>query len=203
MDCLVGQFRKKCSVVCWIWIYCFSIGNIVLAQSVTEAENETVSIDQSPEYVVYFQSPKQSPFEADEGKGLLDWEIFSTVDMTDEGPGEDAEPVDERLFEFEVLESASPEFENSTLRYRGKDSATYLSGLSEGDYYFRVTASKEKDGSKIESDLVKFEVQFVSMSLVWKLVGMGILVFFATLWVVLKGGDPIEEHSSRGSNGSR
>ena len=37
------------------------------------------------------------------------------------------------------------------------------------------------------------KVDYVSMTVVWRLVALGVLVFAATIWVVARGGDPIEE----------
>lgn len=159
------------------------------------ASAQDVSSDESSSsanFAVIFQSPSEAIFEADEGKGLLDWEVFSVDDIVDGEPREEAEALDERLFEFEVQEAKTEDFSDASVRYTGKDSATYISGLSEGAYYFRVLATSEKNQSKSFSDPVQFKVEFVSMSLVWKLVGLGIGVFFATLWVVIRGGDPIE-----------
>lgn len=163
----------------------------------SSAQDSNIASDsETSDFFVIFQSPEAPILEADEGKGLLDWEVFATADILNGKPREGAKALDERLFEFEVQESNSEDFSEATIRYAGKDSATYVSGLSEGDYYFRVMATHSESLVKSLSDPVQFKVKFVSMELVWKLVVLGITVFFATLWVVVRGGDPIETKDS-------
>jgi hypothetical protein len=65
--------------------------------------------------------------------------------------------------------------------------------LNEGSYYYRVLAKRLEDGLVVQSDPVHMKVEYVSMTVVWRLVALGVLVFAATIWVVARGGDPIEE----------
>ena len=160
-----------------------------LAQEVGDDKQGGAKVD----YSVHFQSPETSPFDANEGKGLLDWEVFKTTDLEGGNPIEGAESLDERAFVFDVQESTSKDFTEFKTRYSGKDSATYISGLNEGSYYYRVLAKRVEDGLVAQSDSVHMKVDYVSMTVVWRLVALGILVFAATIWVVARGGDPIEE----------
>lgn len=159
------------------------------AQEVGNAKQGGAKVD----FFVHFQSPETSPFDANEGKGLLDWEVFNSADLENGHPIEGAESLDERAFIFDVQESTSKDFTEFKTRYSGKDSATYISGLNEGSYYYRVLARRVEDGLVAQSNPVHMKVDYVSMTVVWRLVALGVLVFAATIWVVARGGDPIEE----------
>jgi hypothetical protein len=159
------------------------------SQEVGDAKQGGARVD----FFVHFQSPETSPFDANEGKGLLDWEVFNTADLEKGNPIEGAKSLDERAFVFDVQESTSKDFIEFKTRYSGKDSATYISGLNEGSYYYRVLARRVEDGLVAQSNPVHMKVDYVSMTVVWRLVALGVLVFAATIWVVARGGDPIEE----------
>lgn len=171
----------------------FSFGLLITFGAFAQEVGDDKPGDAKVDFSVHFQSPETSPFDANEGKGLLDWEVFNTADLEDGDPIEDAESLDERAFVFDVQESTSKDFTEFKTRYSGKDSATYFSGLNEGSYYYRVLARRVEDGWVAQSEPVHMKVDYVSMTVVWRLVALGVLVFAATIWVVARGGDPIEE----------
>lgn len=89
---------------------------------------------------------------------------------------------------FELEEANDSLFDSSRDRYIGPDLATYLSGLENGSYYFRVralTAARVIAGPWSEPIVVK--VEHHSLKLAYSLFIIGGIVFLATLGVVIHG----------------
>ncbi len=89
---------------------------------------------------------------------------------------------------FIVERASTPDFENNILVYEGPDTATFVSGLAEGEYYFRV----REHGEQETSSALVVQVQFVSLKLVMWLLGAGLLCLVLLLFFLLRG------HFSRG-----
>ena len=94
-------------------------------------------------------------------------------------------------FEFELQRSQDSQFETATTLYRGPDFATFLSGLENGNYYFRVrgiTANLAKGEGKSEwSAPVLIRVNHHSLSLALILFGIGAVLFLLTVAIVIHG----------------
>ncbi|WP_455209612.1 hypothetical protein [Kaarinaea lacus] len=104
---------------------------------------------------------------------------------------------------FVLQEAITSRFENPQITYRGPDLATVISGKSDGMYYYRVRRTQPNESEEISSDAVKPEgvmseeamwsevvrvdVQHHSLS---KAVGFfiaGLIVFAATLFMIVNG----------------
>ena len=83
---------------------------------------------------------------------------------------------------YEVQQSTNASFENSMTIYEGADLATFVSGLSDGVYYYRFRANK---GSW--SETLTLTVKHYSLQLAFALAGLGAVVFLSTVVVILKG----------------
>jgi hypothetical protein len=83
---------------------------------------------------------------------------------------------------YEIQQSADPGFETVKLIYQGPDLATFVSGLENGTYYYRVRA-----GGNNWSEVVIIQVQHHSLQLAFTLFGLGGVVFLLTVFVVVKG----------------
>lgn len=83
---------------------------------------------------------------------------------------------------YEVQQSTNSNFENSITIYEGADLGTFVSGLTDGVYYYRLRADK---GSW--SEPLKLTVKHYSLQLAFALAGLGAVVFLSTVVVVLKG----------------
>lgn len=83
---------------------------------------------------------------------------------------------------YEVQQSATTGFEDPITIYVGPDLATFVSGLSDGIYYYRFRA---RDGDW--SDTLTLTVRHYSLHLAFTLSGLGAIVFLLTVLVVLKG----------------
>lgn len=88
-----------------------------------------------------------------------------------------------------VEKSQTVDFDSSEVIYSGIDQATFVSGLPNGEYYFRV--KKFTDSTKIDdaswSRPVKVTVRHHSLTLAFTLAAIGFVVFAATAVVVVKG----------------
>ena len=82
----------------------------------------------------------------------------------------------------EVQQSGASDFHQAKIIYKGPDNATFVSGLKDGEYYYRV---RHQGGNW--SDSIQVSVQHHSLSLAFTLLGLGAFVFFLTVFVVIKG----------------
>lgn len=85
--------------------------------------------------------------------------------------------------EFFWLEQAEDSlFEETKVIYRGPDKASFVSGLLDGQYYYRVKANEGE-----WSNVLQVQVQHQSLNLALTLSGLGLLVFALTSVVIIKG----------------
>lgn len=120
----------------------------------------------SPLQAAQFVGVEDGKLESDEGKALLEWRSEATAGTP----------------EFELQQLAGPGRLEPRILYTGPDTATFLSGLGEGTYQFRV---RELEGEW--SEPVELKVRYPSPYLVWSLMGLGTFVFLATLVAILRG----------------
>lgn len=121
--------------------------------------------------------------DANEGWLTLDWEVVGR-----ERPQNAV---------FEVQQSLDASFSDPVLRYRGPDGATFLSGLPEGDFYYRVRLVRDKSVGPWSAPL-DVRVTYVDRGLVWLLMTAGLIAFLATSGALLLGhrGVPAERLES-------
>ena len=115
--------------------------------------------------------------------------------------------TDEKNTRFELERATLPGFSDASIYYAGPDLATYISGLANGKYYFRIREIAPNGKTSVWSAPVEVVVKHHSLSLAFTLFGIGGLVFILTVFVVLRGAsrthDPDEpariHHESIGS----
>ncbi len=90
-------------------------------------------------------------------------------------------------YSFELQQATSQSFENPELIYEGPDFATFLSGLDNGHYYFRIRAVNGNQSKSSWSSPAVVEVEHHSLSLALSLFGLGALVFAITVGIVIQG----------------
>lgn len=93
------------------------------------------------------------------------------------------EHPDSDFQEFELQQSNSSDFHNFSSVYKGSDLATFISGLEDGTYYYRVFHPPTEAYSKSLS----IEVKHHPLSLAFTMLSIGALVFISTLIVLIKG----------------
>lgn len=91
---------------------------------------------------------------------------------------------------FILQRSTHLDFHEFTTVYAGPDQATFISGLDNGIYYFRVGSQ-----SGHWSDVLTLSVKHQSLSLAYTLFGLGLLVFACTVFIVVKGVRTSTTHS--------
>lgn len=89
---------------------------------------------------------------------------------------------------FELQKSMDADFQEVSSIYRGPDYATFLSGIPNGNYYYRIR-STSADGTESSkwSPVVLVEVKHQSLRLALWLFGMGAIIFLLTVLIVVRG----------------
>ncbi|MCB0261612.1 MAG: hypothetical protein KDE52_17470 [Calditrichaeota bacterium] len=90
--------------------------------------------------------------------------------------------------EYELQQSTEKDFGNFRVKYKGVDLASYVSGLPNGTFYYRIKAIDTATGNEsLWSAPIKVDVVHHSLTLAFWLMGIGSIVFFATAGVIWHG----------------
>lgn len=92
--------------------------------------------------------------------------------------------------QFELQESAADDFQDSVAFYRGPDLASVVSGKGDGQLFYRINALDADNRILATSNTVQVQVEHHPLSRALLFFGMGALVFFFTLIVILNGKSP-------------
>ncbi|UXP31698.1 hypothetical protein N6H18_15215 [Reichenbachiella agarivorans] len=90
--------------------------------------------------------------------------------------------ADNGASEYWLEQSQDSLFMSSQLIYQGPDQASFVSGLEDGHYYYRV-----KTAGSSWSNVLSLTVKHQSLQLALSLAGVGMLVFGLTTVVIIKG----------------
>jgi hypothetical protein len=89
---------------------------------------------------------------------------------------------------FELQESLDPMFKATRTIYSGPDYATFLSGLPDNVYYYRVRfIAEDNPGLSSWSDSIAVQVEHHSLKLTFLLFSLGFVVVTATFLLVIYG----------------
>lgn len=89
---------------------------------------------------------------------------------------------------FELQQADNPDFDSNTQIYRGQDYATFISGLPDGNYFYRLRhVSPEGDRQSDWSTPILVQVEHHALELAFLLFGIGATVFLLTVGIVIKG----------------
>ena len=83
-----------------------------------------------------------------------------------------------------LVESRDPDFTSARTIYQGDDLARVVSGVPDGDYYYRLESLDEGD---VLTPPVKVSVQHHSLQRAWTFFGIGAVVFVGTAILVFVG----------------
>lgn len=100
---------------------------------------------------------------------------------------------------YELQEAGDSLFATSKVKYKGPDLATYVSGLANGRYYYRVRSfNKTRDQYSDWSPTVLVKVQHHSLGLAFTLFSIGAVVFILTVLVVVVGAykNPVKDQEN-------
>lgn len=135
------------------------------------AQNEEALPNPDPaKWDVKFETT--SPLTTDQGHALIEWTASSRG---------------ESQMEFELEKSLTPDFSQTRQIYLGPDTATFLSGLPNGDSWYRVRPVLNSTPAGPWSSPLQVSVAYPSWNLVGPLFGSGILVLLILLATVLTG----------------
>lgn len=98
-----------------------------------------------------------------------------------------AEDVDAERRDYELQESTSANFAKTDTRYAGPDRASFISGLPDGTYYYRVRQrADESDAWSAWSNPKQVVVKYHSDEKAAALFAMGLVVFVITAGFLLR-----------------
>lgn len=83
----------------------------------------------------------------------------------------------------ELQEADNPDFSNARTLYRGHDTASLISGKTDGDWYYRLRAQDQAQWS----EPVKVIVAHHDLNQAFGFLGLGLVVFLATLALIVHG----------------
>jgi hypothetical protein len=115
---------------------------------------------------------QQGPVAADEGHTTLSWSPGGAGGL---------------VRDYQLEESQTAEFADARVRYEGPDRASFISGLTEGETWFRVRASNGEGRFGPWSRPVSVEVRYPERPMVLRRLAVGALLFVATVGAVLLG----------------
>ena len=84
-------------------------------------------------------------------------------------------------------QSNEPAFTNAHVRYQGPDTASVLTGLREGNYYFRVREIDADGTQSAWSEPLAVEVHYLDRSTLILLLSIGAIVAGSTIVAIITG----------------
>lgn len=89
----------------------------------------------------------------------------------------------------ELEESTDATFGDPQLLYAGADSATVISGRSDGTWFYRARI-RDNNGESPWSEPVSVTVTHHTLTRALSFFALGIVVFLATVWIIVRGPTP-------------
>ncbi len=113
----------------------------------------------------------------------------------------EGEPSRDSEYQFELQQSMDSDFGKSETLYKGPDYATFLSGLRNGTYYYRVRIVDHAGNPLSDwSTTVSMVVQHHSLFLAYVLLAVGGFVFLLTVGIVVHGFLTTRDESLKNAN---
>ena len=126
--------------------------------------------------VILDQSSQGSPVAANEGHLRLSWRVDG-----------DATEADHPDLTFQLQRATDADFTNAPRWDVGPDRASYVSGLRDGDNYFRVRAITAAGEAGPWSESLWVQVAYPDRSQVLLLMAVGVVLLLATGMLILAG----------------
>lgn len=115
------------------------------------------------------------------------FEISLSQTISSDGVAELSWPVVSGQASVVVQKSQDPDFTQATILYRGSDSASVITGLMDGEYYFRARNEYPDGGFSAWSETVSLAVEHHSLTKATLFFAMGGVVFLATTLLITFG----------------
>ncbi len=123
---------------------------------------------------VRFTNPTSPSYVTDDGTVSLTWATEDTPEQLDP------------IFEVRRWQAGSPP--EGILIYEGQDTASFVSGLSEGQHVFRIGLKSNQNPYPNWGDTnLVVDVKYISMSMVWPLMGAGATGFVVLILTIILG----------------
>lgn len=119
------------------------------------------------------ESPGESPHRVTEGHVVISWAL--------PGEADGGTPPD-----FVLEQASTPEFSDAVVRYEGRDLASFLSGLPEGRFHFRVRAVDGGNAGPWSVPLV-LDVDYPKSGMVLVLMTVGTVCLAVLITAILVG----------------
>lgn len=129
----------------------------------------TLTVKGAPPVIEFLEIPDDRIVESVDGTVTLSW----------------PEPTEGR--EVELQQSSTENFTDPLERYRGGDAGSVVTGLAEGEHYFRVRAVNANGVASAWSEPVQVEVTFMDRSRLFLLLSLGGLVVAMTICTIIAG----------------
>jgi hypothetical protein len=117
--------------------------------------------------------PESGVLESEEGKAVIEW-----------SPTEASPPSD---LEYQLQQSTRVDFGDAKTLYEGPDLGTVVTGLAEGDYFYRVREILGPGSAGEWSAPLTVRVVYPGRGFVSLLMGLGLVVFIATVAAIAIG----------------
>jgi len=109
-----------------------------------------------------------SPQESTDGVAKLSWNLPDTKVVV-------------------IQRSDNPAFQRAVTLYQGEDTGTTITGLADGNYYFRAGSGAMDSGEISWGNSVHLRVEHHPLSRAFLFFGIGVVVFLATLALIIGG----------------
>jgi len=100
----------------------------------------------------------------------------------------------DKITQVEVQEADNPSFSDASIHYQGPDDASVISGKPNGTYYYRARVLRDQQNGPW-SDVVKVTVAHHPLWRAFMFFGLGVVVFIATLLMVVRGTKGVRNES--------
>lgn len=111
---------------------------------------------------------------------LAQVQLSTNTDLATAGYFQLTWSTDSQSAPYVLQQSLTPSFSNYKIHYQGTDTASVLSGLSNGTYHFRVL-----DKQEVASNIISVEVKHHSLGKAFGFFALGALMFCILIAVLI------------------
>lgn len=163
--------RKMTKALSIMWVVLAACVPIGAAHA--DTANAAASVAAPPRWV---EAPMKS---LDAGYVTLRWQALVSSDGAS---------FPESRVTFQLQEASEPDFSDAVVRYEGSERQSFISGLANGDYFFRVRGRPASDVPWSDwSEVKTLQVVHHSRTFAMTMFGVGSVVFLAIVLTIWRG----------------